>query len=69
MIKIIDNGIKTGKELGYSKYFPEVARQKYRHYLISSGLEVVSFRVNSGYSLKKFIARYFPNDSIVIVKE
>ena len=69
MIKINDQGIKTGKELGYSKYFPETARWKYRHYLVGSALEVLSFRVNSGYSLEEFIARYFPNDHVLIVKE
>ena len=69
MMKIIDQGIKTGKELGYSKYFSETARWKYRHYLIGSGLEVLSFRINSGYSIEKFIARYFPNDSVVILKK
>jgi hypothetical protein len=66
MIRIIDQGIKTGKDLGYSRTFPETAKVKYRQYLVGSGLEGVSFPVNSDHSIEKFIATYFPNDQVEI---
>ena len=69
MIRIIDRGIKTGKELGYSRTFPETARRKYRHYLVGTCLEVVSIPVKSDWTIEKFIAKHFPIDQVEIVKE
>jgi len=69
MIKIIDRGIKTGEELGYSRTFPEMAHVKFRHYLVGSCLETLLLPVKSDWTIEKFIAKHFPNDQIELVKE
>ena len=69
MVRVIDQGIKTGKELGYSKTFPETANVKYRHYLVGSLREPLALPVKSDWTIHKFLARYFPENQIEIVKE
>jgi hypothetical protein len=69
MVRIIDQGIKTGNELGYSKSFPETAKVKYRHYLVGSCLEPLALPVKSDWTIQKFIAKHFSADQVEIVKE
>jgi hypothetical protein len=69
MIKVIFRGIFTGKELGYSKYFKEVKKVRYRHYLVGSALEVLSLPVESSWTIEGFLEKYYPKDQIKIIEE
>ena len=68
MVRVIDRGIKTGKELGYSSTFPETARMKYRHYLVGNCLEIVSIPVQSDLTIQQILSKYYPENQIEIVK-